>query len=82
MCVVRGTQVSSDCEEVQERKRGDVWQEACNILALGNRGKERITARVRGNSVQIGEKILFMCRGVLIIYTSGAVQDNHILISS
>ena len=39
MCAVKHTQVSSDCEEdEQERKRGDVWQEACNILTEGRRG--------------------------------------------
>lgn len=53
---------------------GDVWQEACNILTLGNRRKERITARVRGKSVQIGYKISFMCL-VLIIYVSCAVRS-------
>lgn len=55
MCVSRHTQVSGYCEEdEQERKGEDVCQEACNILTLGDRRKERIMASVRGKSVQIG----------------------------
>ncbi|GLD49401.1 sialomucin core protein 24 isoform X1 [Lates japonicus] len=47
MCRETHTQVSSDCEgDEQERKRGDVWQEACNILTLGNGRKERITDHI------------------------------------
>lgn len=39
---------------VKKMKKEDVCQEACNILSLGDRRKERITASVRGKSVQIG----------------------------
>lgn len=34
--------------------KGVVWQEVSNILIEGNRRKERVTAKMRGKSVQIG----------------------------